>query len=287
VRLLPSLAPALQQFGSYWPHDHKATSFSRPLPDGGSEHHGLPVPPRALWAYYCTSTESYLASGREDCDDMARVLAKSGAPIENAGRIMDLGCAAGRMVRWIPELAPSAEVWGLDIWSAAILWCQDHLTPPGHFAASTASPHLPFEDCGFGLVYCGSLFSQIDDLAEAWFLELRRVIRPGGHLYFSVNDRHAAAIFDGAGEPGDRARWIERTGGQEAWDRFTAALAACPDYQRFRSGAAYVMTMGRSMVANVLWDAEVLCKRLAYGWRTLAITPESYGHQTTVLLERL
>jgi hypothetical protein len=46
ARLLPGLAPALQQFGSYWPHDHKLPSFSRPLPDGGSVHDGLPFPHR-------------------------------------------------------------------------------------------------------------------------------------------------------------------------------------------------------------------------------------------------
>jgi hypothetical protein len=27
--------------------------------------------------------------------------------------------------------------------------------------------------------------------------------------------------------------------------------------------------------------------RIAWGWRRLTVTPESYGHQTTVLLERL
>jgi SAM-dependent methyltransferase len=287
ARLLPNLAPWLMQFGLYWPHDYKQRSFSLPLADVGTVHDGMPVPPRDLWAYYCTSAESYLASGREDCDDMGRILSKHGAAIEDAGRILDLGCAAGRMVRWIPGMAPGAEVWGTDVWSTAILWCQDHLTPACRFAVSTISPHLPFEDRYFGLVYCGSLFSQIDDLTETWFLELRRIVRPGGHLYFSVNDRHAAAIFAGAGDPAARERYYERTGGREAWDRHVAKMAASPDFQRFVAGDAYMVTVGRSMVSNTLWDADVLCERLAYGWRTLAITPESYGHQTTVLLERV
>jgi SAM-dependent methyltransferase len=286
TRLLPGLAPALMQFGSYWPHDSKAASYSRPVP-GGSVQGGEPVPPRELWAYYCTTAASYLASGREDCESMGRVLADAGAPIAEAGRILDLGCAAGRMVRWVPRLAPGAEVWGMDIWSTAILWCQDHLTPQCRFAVNTTAAHLPFEDRSFGLVYCGSLFTHIDDLAETWLLELRRVIRPGGHLFFSLNDRHSTEIFSGAGDPADRQRWIERTGGQQAWDRAVAALSASPDYHRFASGDAYMATVGRSMASNVLWDSEVLCERLAYGWRRVAITPESYGHQTTVLLERL
>ena len=79
TRLLPGLAPALMQFGSYWPHDYKATSFSRPVPDPGIVLDGQPVPPRNLWAYYCTSADSYLASGREDCEAMARILKENGS----------------------------------------------------------------------------------------------------------------------------------------------------------------------------------------------------------------
>ena len=181
------------QFSQYWPHDHEAESFSRPLDLGEIRHPGspLPVPPRDLWAHYCTSVESYLESGREDCQTMRRLLADSGAPIEGASRILELGCAGGRMLRWLTDLAPEIQLWGTDIWSTAILWCQDHLSPPCYFATNTMTPHLPYEDRSFGLIYCGSLFTHIDDLAESWFLELHRILRPGGRLYFSINDQHA------------------------------------------------------------------------------------------------
>lgn len=286
ARLLPGIAPQLMQFGSYWPHDYKAASYARPS-GGGTHLDGEPVPPRELWAYYCTTAEDYLASGREDCAAMQTILQEHGAGLEDAGPILDLGCAAGRMTRWLPRLAPGIEVWGLDIWADAILWCQDNLTPACQFAVSTAHPHLPFGDGYFGLVCCGSLFTHIDDLAETWFLELRRVIRPGGRLYFSVLDRHCMDIFSGAGDPAARARWIARTGGQEPWEDYAAQLASAPGCATFTTGKAYMATAGRSMVSNVLWDPAVLCERLAYGWCKLAITLESYGHQTTVLLERL
>jgi hypothetical protein len=101
-----------------------------------------------------------------------------------------------------------------------------------------------------------------------------------------VNDRHSVSIFDGHGEPGSYPRFYERTGGKDAWDTFVASLESNPDYRRFRQGDAYMFTMGRSMSAHVMWDTEVLCRRLEYGCRCCSINQEAYGHQTTVLLER-
>jgi SAM-dependent methyltransferase len=186
----------------------------------------------------------------------------------------------------MPELAPEAELWGIDIWSSAILWCQDHLTPQCHFATGTMTPHLPFEDRSLDLVYCGSLFTHIDDLAETWFLELRRVLRPGGRLYFSINDHSAVRVFDGQADPSAYPRYWERTAGRENWDHFVSWISEQPDYERFRRREAYMVTLGRSMTAHVMWDTEVLTRRLEYGYRTCTVAPESYGHQTTVLLER-
>jgi SAM-dependent methyltransferase len=277
------------QFAQYWPHEHTADSFSQPVsPDRSTTHPSspLPVPPREFWANYCTSAESFLSSGREDVETMCQLLEDSGAPVEEMGRILELGCAGGRMLRWLTHLAPDTQLWGTDIWSSAILWCQDHLSPPCHFATTTMVPHLPFEDRSFGLVYCGSVFTHIDDLADAWFLELHRILRPGGRLYFSINDRHAVHVFDGEANSDAYPRYYERTGGQDNWDAFVAMLAEHPGYQRFRRGDAYMVTMGRSMSAHVMWDTDVLCRRLEYGYKVRAITPESYGHQTTVFLER-
>lgn len=286
---LPPLAAGLMQFGQYWPHEYRAESYSRPImPNTSSAHPSspVPVPPQELWASYCTSADSFLASGCEDCETMSRLLAESNAPIEQAGRILELGCAGGRMLRWLTHLAPDVQLWGTDIWSSAILWCQDHLSPPCYFATNTVAPHLPFEDRSFGLVYCGSVFTHLDDLAEAWFLELHRILRPGGRLYFSINDRHAVRVFDGDADPVAYARYYERTGGKENWDWFVDMCQRHADYQRFRRGDAYMVTIGRSMSAHVMWDAEALCRRLGYGYSTCSITPEAYGHQTTVLLER-
>jgi SAM-dependent methyltransferase len=287
-RVVPYVAPSLMQFSSFWPHDYQARSYARPAWQRGHEAaDGLPMPPQALWATYCTTEESYLASGKEDCDAMAKAMAESGAALEDAGRILDLGCAAGRMTRHVMASAPDAQVWGADIWATAILWCQENLHPRGQFVVTTMLPHLPFEDRSFGLVYCGSLFTHIDDLTETWFTELHRIIRPGGRLYFSINDRNAVEVFEGRAEPGSYPAFWERTGGKAVWDRFVTDSRACPEYGQFKNGDAYMFTRGRSLHAQVMWDADALCERLEWGFKRCSVTPQGYGHQTTVLLERV
>jgi SAM-dependent methyltransferase len=283
-RSLPRIAPSLQRSALYYPHRQGAIAYSRSegtRPDGA-----LPVPPREFWAGYGTSPEGYLASGHEDVESMRKLLAGSGAPIEGAGRILDLACAGGRMIRHLTDLTPVLQVWGCDIWADAVEWCHAHLSPPFWFATTTVVPHLPFEEGSFGLAYCGSLFTHIDDLAEAWFLELHRIIRPGGRLLFSINDRHAVTVLEGRGDAASYPRYWERTGGREPWEAFVAGISAEPDFRRFRDGDAWMVSMGRDGASHVMWDADVLCERLAYGWRPCSVTPRAYGHQTVILLER-
>ena len=171
---------------------HSLTGRVRPLAghgnhaivlDGASEE----VPPVALWEDYGDSAAEYLASGQRDMARMMAVL--NGNGVEEGGRILDLGCAAGRMLRHYPS-ASAPELWGADISTAHILWAQANL-PQANFVTTSTAPHLPFEDRTFDLVYCGSVFTHIADLADAWLLEIRRVLKAGGHAYFTLHDRES------------------------------------------------------------------------------------------------
>lgn len=54
-------------------------------------------------------------------------------------------------------------------------------TPSFRFVTTTTLPHLPFADGYFHMIHAGSVFTHIADLAEAWLLEIRRVLaRAGG-----------------------------------------------------------------------------------------------------------
>ncbi len=99
------------------------------------------------------------------------------------------------MIRWLKEYATEREIWGTDIIADYLLWCQQHLSPPFHFFMATMMPHLPFEDRYFDLIYAGSVFTHLDDLASAWLLELRRVISENGRLYITLHDEDSISLL--------------------------------------------------------------------------------------------
>jgi SAM-dependent methyltransferase len=251
-------APVLQHVSNLFPHKAADSGFTLPAyaaaqPTGLAQS-GLPVPPEQFRASYCSSSETFVQSGADDIATLRRLLSDSGRSIEDSGRILELGVAGGRMIRHLADIADANEIWGVDVWSSAILWCKEHLSPPFHFAATTVTPHVPFEDRSFGLVYAGSVWTHLDDLADAWALEVHRLLRPGGRFYFTVNDRSAVKVFEGAGTAENRARYIERVRPAE-WERWLQQLASDQGYLRFARGEANMVTMGRS---TLLMSQEVV-----------------------------
>jgi SAM-dependent methyltransferase len=155
---------------------------------------GLPSPPQELWQRWGLTLETYLASGARDARAMLDTVTETGAVQEELGRILDFGCAEGRMLRSLHS-GPERELWGVDVNAQRIAWAQQHLVPPLRLATTTTAPHLPFADAYFDLVYAISVFTHISDLADAWFLELLRVLRPGGWLYLTIHDEHAVDVL--------------------------------------------------------------------------------------------
>jgi len=288
ARLLPGGGEQIMQLATYYPHAH--TTYGVPVYRNHLiqvEGELLPVPPQhPFWANYCTSAKTWVQSGKDDIGNMRRILRESGFVIEDVKKILEFGVAGGRLIRHLHDLTPETEIWGVDLWASAVRWCQEHLSPPFHFATTTVVPHMPFPEQTFDLIYAGSVFTHLDDLVEAWFLELQRILKPSGRLYFTINDRHAVSIFEGAGTVENRARYIERVQGDQNWQKLIDFLHGCPEYMQFLKGDAQMITMGRPKICHVLWDVDYLRSRIGPGWKWHSITPEVYGHQTGVLLER-
>ena len=99
------------------------------------------------------------------------------------------------MLRWLEDVADKCEVWGTDISGEHILWCKQNMSPPFHFFITTTNPHLPFPDNYFDVIYAGSVFTHIDDLADTWMLELRRIMKPGGRAYITIHDNHTIRVL--------------------------------------------------------------------------------------------
>jgi hypothetical protein len=111
-------------------------------------------------------------------------------------------------------------------------------------------------------------------------------LKPGGRLYFTINDCHAVSIFEGAGMLANRARYIERLQGEQCWQDWIKLLHGTPEYAQFLKGDVQVITMNRPNICHVLWDVDYLKSRTGPSWKWHSATSEAYGHQTGVLLER-
>jgi SAM-dependent methyltransferase len=228
-----------------------------------------PVPPKEQWisAKYGKTAEEYLASGRRDTQEMLDILHRAGVALEAPGHILDFGCGDGRMIRWLEHLASGREIWGTDIDAGRIIWCKQHLSPPFHFITTTTVPHLPFEDRHFGLVYAGSVFTHIDDLADTWIAELRRVLRPAGLLFITVHLKNDLALLEGKYRDSGLAR----------------LLRSQPEYVRSDFD---MFTIGRGAESYVFFDLDYLRKSFEPFFRLLSVTEEVRLYQNALLLER-
>jgi ubiquinone/menaquinone biosynthesis C-methylase UbiE len=250
---------------------------SRRDPDRGNR--GLPLPAQDLWAGYGTTAEYFLNSGNVDVKTMKKVLASSGFRIQDGNRLLDFVCAAGRMMRWLGDIANRCEVWGVDISARHIIWCQEHLSPPFKFATVTTAPHLPFEDGYFDLIYCGSVFTHIADLADAWLLELKRIVRPGGRLYITVHDKHTVDLIVNHPEkiysdalPADAG--------------FRTLLLSYDRAEKFMGLDFYMFVIFRGSDSQVFYDIAHLHQHWGRILNVLSITPEAYGYQTAIVLQK-
>jgi len=75
----------------------------------------FPIPPPELRIGYASSPEVYLANGRRNVQIMLDLLRASGARLERGARILDFGCGAGRMIRWLAEFAGQGEVGSVPV----------------------------------------------------------------------------------------------------------------------------------------------------------------------------
>ena len=234
----------------------------------------LPVPPNELWEGYGDTEAEYLSCGHEDMASMLDILKTVGESPQTLLRVLELGCAGGRMLRFYPYVEGKSEIWGVDIKSKHISWCQQHLNPPFFFATTTTMPHLPFEDNYFDLVYCGSVFTHITDLADGWFLELRRILRKGGYVYITIHDKHSVDLL--LTKYKDRKDYFFLIDMIRRLDKETSILSQ--NYAYF--------SIGCEPKTQVFYDVEYLVHKWSRLAKVLSVTPEAYGYQTALLFQK-
>lgn len=246
-----------------------------PGDDGQLDAAGLPVPPRALWEGYGPTAADYLDAGRMQSARLRELLDEAGMPLASAARILDLTCGAGRVLRWLADLAPEREIWGTDMSAAPVIWVRQRLCPPFRAATRSTAPHLPFEDRFFDVIYSVEPFGRPPDLADAWLLELKRVLRPGGKLLVSVLDQEAVARLLTPPAPG---------GANEA---VLGAILAGESYRSLlREDYDTLAVLTPTAGVYTVFNRDALLARWGRDLRVLSVTPGAFGPFTAVLLER-
>lgn len=256
----------------YFPYKCGEDSYYIPKsPDIGIERcmDGLPIPPIPLWQGYGKTSGEYLESGREHVQKMLEILREANFQLGDGKRILELGCGGGRMIRHLNKFADSDEVWGADVCAEYIIWSKQYLSPPFNFFTTTTIPHLPFEDGYFDFVYAGSVFTHIDDLPDAWLLEIRRVLPPSGMLYVTLHDEHTIELLDTVYKNG----WFEKY------------LNADPIYYTQKKKAGMIV-VGRSTDSQVFYDMDFFLKSLRSIFKVVSVTREAYGYQTGILVQK-
>ena len=234
---------------------------------------GLPTPPPELWQRWGYSEAEYLESGRQDVATMLDLLARGGCEPASFLRVLDIGCAEGRMLRAFPR-SDASELWGVDINAERIAWAQQYLPLPFRFVVTTTAPHLPFEDNSFDLAYGLSLFTHISDLADAWFLEVVRILRPGAHAYLTIHDEHSVDLLLHKYGSGEEHAFM--TGLVRDFDRETGVLGR--DWVYFSVLA--------DPAAQAFYDAAFLVEKWSRFADHVATEREACDYQTALIFRK-
>ncbi|NGO50417.1 class I SAM-dependent methyltransferase [Allomesorhizobium camelthorni] len=144
----------------------------------------------------------YFLGGIWHANVIARALAKH-APDQSLD-VLDFGCGAGRLLRYLLLFLPQHRYAGCDVNMASVDWLNETFAPAS-FSAIHASPPSSYADASFDVVYGWSIFTHFNErLHVAWLEELWRITRPGGLVLVTV---HNDALV---GRYGTEAKLVER-----------------------------------------------------------------------------
>jgi len=187
----------MPRFGYHQPLDYDLVTLP---PDFEPPVHvpnvDLPLPPPRERMGYSADNQEYLQWGEYDRD---LILERLGGrtDLRSGMRIMDFGCSSGRVLRHFQDQHKTMnwDLYGVDVQARPIEWMRQYL--PDHFKVYTGNtlPHLPFEDNFFDAIYGFSVFTHIKYQWDAWILELRRVLKPGGVLMQTIHTEHAWEFY--------------------------------------------------------------------------------------------
>lgn len=150
------------------------------------DNHPLPTP-EDREAYHGGRDFDWWLSGLRDMRSVLHHIRKDGGALSSNAKVLEFGCASGRVLRHFACQQEDYEIWGCDLKLRHVEWVRQFLPPRVRIFHNTLMPTLPIEDNYLDVVCAFSVFTHIDDMELTWLAELRRVLKPGGYAYISVH----------------------------------------------------------------------------------------------------
>jgi len=184
VQIYPLLAPVYQ-----WRRRIHLERLNAEDQEYLALHPDLKVPPAELRysvAGRCTIPE-FLDGGDRSVDDIGRALRAVGIWLWQIKNFLDFGCGCGRLIRALRSRQFDFKITGCDVDERAIRWCKENVAV-GRYLRNNELPPAPFEKETFDLVWCGSVFTHLDeDRQEEGFVFARTGADRGIHpAWYSV-----------------------------------------------------------------------------------------------------
>ncbi len=110
------------------------------------------------------------------------------------GPVLDWGCGSGRTLNWLIGVGRWRKYYrGCDVDGDAIAWLRSRKVRP--VVSCGDLPPLPYPDESLVGLFSFSVLTHIHpERHRAWYEEFRRVLKPGGRAYVTVNGD--AGVFD-------------------------------------------------------------------------------------------
>jgi SAM-dependent methyltransferase len=101
-------------------------------------------------------------------------------------RVLDWGCGCGRILRFFPPDMMKHLI-GIDIDEENIDWCRKNI-PTAQFLTVDPMPPTPISSEQFDIIFGHSVFTHLsEEDQDLWLAELRRLLKPGGYCFVTVN----------------------------------------------------------------------------------------------------
>jgi SAM-dependent methyltransferase len=190
-------------------------------------------------------------------DIVADSLREAGAPLAPGQSVLDFGCSSGRVTRVLATVHPDVEWHGCDVDRRAVEWAAAAF-PGIHFFTSDHGPPLPFPESALDAVFAISIWTHFSEPAALrWFEEMRRILRPGGHLLLTTIGNRSVEVH-----ASDWGNWPRRRIAELATALYTDGFYFAGGYGKDLSHSTASEDWGQAFLTPE-WLAHNLCPRWA------------------------